>query len=93
MPEYTPIGLDNGTAPVRALTHSGNFHADETLGYVILHYALAPGGICGGGFLAASPPTGLISSARDRPNASGRLTSCSMWGAGTNLPQGATTTI
>lgn len=44
MPEYTPVGLDNGNAPVRALTHSGNFHADETLGYVILHYALAPEG-------------------------------------------------
>ncbi|MCE2576135.1 MYG1 family protein [Komagataeibacter sp. FNDCR2] len=55
MPEYTPIGLDNGTAPVRALTHSGNFHADETLGYVILHYALAPGGDLRGRVLGGQP--------------------------------------
>ncbi|GBR07425.1 metal-dependent hydrolase [Gluconacetobacter liquefaciens] len=44
MTEHTPIGLGHETTPVRALTHSGNFHADETLGYVILHYALAPQG-------------------------------------------------
>jgi len=44
MSEHTPIGLERGDAPVVALTHSGNFHVDETLGYVILHYALAPSG-------------------------------------------------
>ncbi len=44
MSEHIPTGLSSETAPVRALTHSGNFHADETLGYVILHYALAPHG-------------------------------------------------
>ncbi|MBB2205250.1 MYG1 family protein [Gluconacetobacter takamatsuzukensis] len=44
MAEQTPIGLDHEVTQVRALTHSGNFHADETLGYVILHYALAPRG-------------------------------------------------
>lgn len=54
MAAHTPIGLGPEAAPVRALTHSGNFHADETLGYVILHYALAPQGdlrarVVGGG--------------------------------------------
>ncbi|BCK76736.1 metal-dependent protein hydrolase [Acetobacter aceti NRIC 0242] len=44
MSEHTPIGLDQQASPVRALTHSGNFHTDETLGYVILHYALEPEG-------------------------------------------------
>ncbi|GBR51844.1 MYG1 family protein [Gluconobacter sphaericus] len=44
MSEHTPIGLENSAAPVTALTHSGNFHVDETMGYVILHYALAPQG-------------------------------------------------
>lgn len=44
MSAHTPIGLENATTIVRALTHSGNFHVDETLGYVILHYALAPQG-------------------------------------------------
>ncbi|GBD57232.1 MYG1 family protein [Gluconobacter wancherniae] len=44
MSEHTPIGLENDTRAIRALTHSGNFHVDETLGYVILHYALAPQG-------------------------------------------------
>ena len=44
MSNHTPIGLENGSAPVTALTHSGNFHVDETMGYVILHYALAPQG-------------------------------------------------
>ncbi|NHO31100.1 MYG1 family protein [Acetobacter fallax] len=44
MSEHTPIGLDDRTTLIRALTHSGNFHVDETLGYVILHYALAPQG-------------------------------------------------
>jgi uncharacterized UPF0160 family protein len=44
MSQHTPIGLDNSTAGVTTLTHSGNFHVDETLGYVILHYALAPDG-------------------------------------------------
>ncbi|MFT9025552.1 MYG1 family protein [Acetobacter indonesiensis] len=44
MSEHTPIGLDNSKGPIKALTHSGNFHVDETLGYVILHYALEPEG-------------------------------------------------
>lgn len=44
MSAHTPIGLENATTIVKALTHSGNFHVDETLGYVILHYALAPQG-------------------------------------------------
>ncbi|WP_102323811.1 MYG1 family protein [Komagataeibacter saccharivorans] len=55
MSEYTPIGLDNGTTPIRALTHSGNFHVDETLGYVILHYALAPQGDLRGRVLGDAP--------------------------------------
>ncbi|MFT9257875.1 MAG: MYG1 family protein [Acetobacter sp.] len=55
MSEHTPIGLGNGTAPVRALTHSGNFHLDETLGYVILHYALAPTGDLRGRVLGTAP--------------------------------------
>ncbi|ACI51186.1 metal-dependent protein hydrolase [Gluconacetobacter diazotrophicus PA1 5] len=60
MSEHTPIGLDNGTAPIRALTHSGNFHADETLGYVILHYALAPQGDLRARVLEAQPGDRLI---------------------------------
>ncbi|GBQ29795.1 MYG1 family protein [Gluconacetobacter sacchari] len=55
MTEYTPIGLGPGTEPVAALTHSGNFHADETLGYVILHYALAPHGDLRGRVLGEGP--------------------------------------
>ncbi|PYD81747.1 metal-dependent hydrolase [Komagataeibacter oboediens] len=55
MSEHTPIGLDNAAAPVRALTHSGNFHVDETLGYVILHYALAPEGDLRGRVLGDAP--------------------------------------
>ncbi|WP_342628045.1 MYG1 family protein [Nguyenibacter vanlangensis] len=55
MPEHTPIGLEDETATVRALTHSGNFHVDETLGYVILHYALAPQGDLRGRVLAETP--------------------------------------
>lgn len=44
MSEHTPIGLEKEARTVKALTHSGNFHADETLGYAILHYALSPEG-------------------------------------------------
>ncbi len=44
MSEHTPIGLGHEATTVTALTHSGNFHVDETLGYVVLHYALAPMG-------------------------------------------------
>lgn len=44
MSEHTPIGLGHEARTITALTHSGNFHADETLGYVVLHYALAPMG-------------------------------------------------
>lgn len=44
MSEHTPIGLEQERRSIRALTHSGNFHLDETMGYVILHYALAPKG-------------------------------------------------
>ncbi|GBQ89037.1 hypothetical protein AA13595_2543 [Gluconacetobacter johannae DSM 13595] len=55
MSEHTPIGLENGTTPVKALTHSGNFHVDETLGYVILHYALAPQGDLRGRVLGEVP--------------------------------------
>jgi uncharacterized UPF0160 family protein len=55
MPEHTPIGLDHGTSPVKALTHSGNFHVDETMGYVILHYALAPHGDLRARVLADQP--------------------------------------
>lgn len=44
MSEYTPIGLGHEATITTALTHSGNFHVDETLGYVVLHYALAPMG-------------------------------------------------
>ncbi|GAA4484471.1 MYG1 family protein [Gluconacetobacter asukensis] len=55
MTEHTPIGLGHEAAPVRALTHSGNFHADETLGYVILHYALAPRGDLRARVLGAQP--------------------------------------
>ena len=44
MSEHTPIGLGKEARTVKALTHSGNFHADETLGYAILHYALSPEG-------------------------------------------------
>ncbi|AQS87651.1 hypothetical protein AA101099_2696 [Neoasaia chiangmaiensis NBRC 101099] len=54
MAEYTPVGLENDTRPITALTHSGNFHADETLGYVILHYALAPHGDLKGRVLGES---------------------------------------
>lgn len=60
MSEYTPIGLDNGNQPVKALTHSGNFHVDETLGYVILHYALAPAGDLRGRVLGTAPQDRLI---------------------------------
>ncbi|MCP1213235.1 MYG1 family protein [Acetobacter okinawensis] len=44
MSEYTPIGLGHEATTTTALTHSGNFHVDETLGYVVLHYALTPMG-------------------------------------------------
>lgn len=44
MSDSSPVGLANLDAPVRVLTHSGNFHADDAMGYAILHYALAPGG-------------------------------------------------
>lgn len=44
MSEHTPIGLGHEASITTALTHSGNFHVDETLGYVVLHYALAPMG-------------------------------------------------
>ncbi|MCH4023144.1 MAG: MYG1 family protein [Acetobacter sp.] len=44
MTEHTPIGLSDPKQTITAVTHSGNFHIDETLGYVILHYALAPEG-------------------------------------------------
>ncbi|QDH16666.1 MYG1 family protein [Swingsia samuiensis] len=44
MSQHTPIGLKNETQIIKALTHSGNFHADETMGYVILHYACSPQG-------------------------------------------------
>ncbi|WP_338333550.1 MYG1 family protein [Acetobacter sp. LMG 32666] len=44
MSEHTPIGLGHEATTTTALTHSGNFHVDETLGYVVLHYALAPMG-------------------------------------------------
>jgi len=60
MSEHTPIGLNDTTTPVRALTHSGNFHADETLGYVILHYALAPGGDLKGRVLGTAPADRLV---------------------------------
>ncbi|WP_040507944.1 MYG1 family protein [Gluconobacter morbifer] len=44
MPDYTPIGFEQNARPIVSLTHSGNFHLDETMGYVILHYALSPEG-------------------------------------------------
>lgn len=59
MSQYTPVGLGDGNTPVRALTHSGNFHLDETLGYVILHYALAPGGDLRGRVLGEGTPDRL----------------------------------
>lgn len=55
MSDYTPFGLVDDTTPVKALTHSGNFHVDETLGYVILHYALAPKGDLRGRVLGSTP--------------------------------------
>ncbi|PYD72496.1 MYG1 family protein [Novacetimonas hansenii] len=55
MSNYTPVGLGNEAATVKALTHSGNFHVDETLGYVILHYALAPHGDLRGRVLGTVP--------------------------------------
>jgi len=55
MSEHTPIGLTDTTTTVKALTHSGNFHVDETLGYVILHYALAPQGDLRGRVLGNAP--------------------------------------
>lgn len=60
MAQHTPIGLDNATTPVRALTHSGNFHVDETLGYVVLHYALAPEGDLRGRVLGTAEPDRLV---------------------------------
>ena len=54
MSQHTPIGLDNA-APITAVTHSGNFHLDETLGYVVLHYALAPQGDLAGRVMANTP--------------------------------------
>ncbi|MBY4639299.1 MYG1 family protein [Gluconacetobacter entanii] len=55
MSNYTPVGLGDEAATVKALTHSGNFHVDETLGYVILHYALAPHGDLRGRVLGTAP--------------------------------------
>ncbi|POF63003.1 metal-dependent hydrolase [Novacetimonas maltaceti] len=55
MSHYTPVGLGDEAATVKALTHSGNFHVDETLGYVILHYALAPHGDLRGRVLGTAP--------------------------------------
>ena len=55
MSNYTPVGLGDEAATVKALTHSGNFHVDETLGYVILHYALAPHGDLRGRVLETAP--------------------------------------
>ncbi|KAB8122379.1 MYG1 family protein [Komagataeibacter medellinensis] len=55
MSQHTPFGLDNDTVTVTAVTHSGNFHLDETLGYVILHYALAPQGDLAGRVMANTP--------------------------------------
>ncbi|MGY6770216.1 MYG1 family protein [Komagataeibacter sp. NFXK3] len=65
MSEHTPIGLENPTAPVSAVTHSGNFHLDETLGYVILHYALAPDGDLRGRVMGTGPD-GRLAFARTR---------------------------
>jgi len=65
MSEHTPIGLENETRAVKALTHSGNFHADETLGYAILHYALAPEGDLRGRVLG-EPGTDRLTFVRTR---------------------------
>lgn len=52
--------------PVRALTHSGNFHLDETMGYVILHYAFAPEGDLRGRVLGEKSPGDRLEFVRTR---------------------------
>lgn len=92
MSEHTPIGLENEIRAVKALTHSGNFHADETLGYAILHYALAPEGDLRGRVLGEPGTDRLTLCAPARQTVSQKQISSSMWVASLTRPKVATIT-